>query len=78
MSRNIVAGAVSAADFKHWQQASVSLQEPRCPASQNGTPCPGPITAFYQDLSQYLKSINPNQLVCQHLKSNFYCRDKHC
>ena len=78
MSRNIAAGAVSAADFKHWQQASVSLQEPRCPASQNGTPCPGPITAFYQDLSQYLKSINPNQLVCQHLKSNFYCRDKHC
>ncbi|CAK0752555.1 hypothetical protein CVIRNUC_002155 [Coccomyxa viridis] len=37
--------------------------EPRCPASQNGTPCPGPITAFYQDLSQYLKSINPNQLI---------------
>lgn len=39
------------------------MQEPRCPASQNGPGCPGPVTSFYQDLSQYLKSINPNQLV---------------
>ena len=74
MPRDILAGAVSAADFKNWQQNSLRLQEPRCPASQNGTPCPGPITAFYQDLSQYLKSINPNQLVRQHLKRNVYYR----
>ncbi|CAL5227630.1 g10635 [Coccomyxa viridis] len=37
--------------------------EPRCPASQNGPGCPGSVTQFYADLSSYLKSINPNQLI---------------
>lgn len=49
----------------------LSMQEPRCPASQNGPGCPIPVTDFYSDLSQYLKSINPNQLVCLPPKAPF-------
>ncbi|BDA46186.1 Mannan endo-1,4-beta-mannosidase 1 [Coccomyxa sp. Obi] len=37
--------------------------EPRCPASQIGTGCPSAITAFYRDLSAYMKHVDPNHLV---------------
>ena len=43
-------------------------QEPRCPASQMGAGCPDGVTAFFADLSCYIKGIAPNQLVrpCMH------------
>lgn len=45
------------------------VQEPRCPDSQNGVGCPGPVTDFYRDLSAALKYLAPNHLVWFHTGS---------
>lgn len=39
------------------------LQEPRCPASQSGTGCPAAVTAFFGDLSAFIKTVDANHLV---------------